>query len=138
MGSVLNNEEVLISINAYKDIKSSGKVIGNFITNLFTAGVAGSIANNFKLTLTPENLYIDTIEIVAWGGLPETLYTDKISREDIQSFEVKTEGTRELITITTNNDKAMTFIRDNEKNNDFALIMATLISENKKIKYKNN
>lgn len=132
MESILNSEEILISINAYKDIKSSGKVVANFITNLFTGGVAGGIASNFKLTLTPEHLYIETIEIVAWGGLPETLYTDKISREDIKSFEVKAEDAKELITITISDNKTMTFIRDNEKNNDFALIMATLISENKK------
>ena len=130
MSSSLNGEEILCCIITHKTIKSSSTV-ANVFANLISGGVAGRVTNDFKLTLTNEKLYIEATTYSAWGGLPETLYTDKISREDINSFEVKSEGAEEIIEIITTDDKTMSFVRDNEKNNDLALVMSTLISKNK-------
>jgi hypothetical protein len=58
------------------------------------------VTNDFKLVLTHRNLYIEATAQTAWGGLPETLYTDKIAREDIKYFEIKNESSEELNTIT--------------------------------------
>lgn len=132
MPNILNGEEVLCSIKTNKTIKNSNKVI-NILANLISNGVAGRITNDFKLILTNENLYIEAIAYCAWGGLPETMYTDKISRKDIKSFEVKSEETNEIIEIITNDDKIMNFIRDNEKDNNLALEMSKLLSKNKEI-----
>lgn len=131
MSNILSDEEILCSIKTNKNIKTSNRIV-NILTNLISDGVAGRITNDFKLTLTNENLYIEATSYCAWGGLPETIYTDKISREDIKSFEVKNENTIEIIKIIKNDNKTMTFIRDNEKNNYLALEMAKLISNNTK------
>lgn len=129
MSDVLINEDVLCSINCYKNIKKSTTMV-NLFTNIVTGGVAGGVANNFKLILTPKNLYIQAIEHVAWGGLSEVSYTDKILRRDIGLFEVKDQEGKEVITITTRDNKEKNFIRDNEKKDDLALIMAAIISGN--------
>lgn len=130
MSNFFNNEEVICSIKSYRDIKTTN-IITNFFANFISWGVAGMVTNDFKLTLTPENLYIEATGHATWGGLPETMYTDKISREDIRSFKVKTESSEEFIEMQTTDNKTITFIRDNEKNNNLALEMAKLISKNK-------
>lgn len=130
MSGILNDEEVLCSINSYKDIKTSGKVV-NTIANFIGKGVAGGVINDFKLILTPENLYIQAIEHAVWGGLPDIAYTDKISRKDIEFFEVRNQDDKEFIKIITKDSEEKNFIRDNEKRNDLALMMSMLITENK-------
>ena len=133
MASILNDEEVICSINSYKNIKTATKM-GNVVTNILTGGIAGGVVNDFKLSLTPDNLYIQAIEYAVWGGLPEVLYTNKIQREDIKTFKVKNEENKEFITIIIVNDEELNFIRDNEQKNDLALIMASIISDGKDMK----
>ncbi|NRT36662.1 hypothetical protein OD350_16615 [Clostridium beijerinckii] len=130
MASVLNDEEILCSINSYKDIKASSKV-ANTLVNLLAQGVAGEVVNDFKLILTPKNLYIQAITHSVWGGLSDIAYTDKISRENIKSFNVKNEDAKEYIQIITKDDKVANFIRDNEKKNDLALVMSSILKEGK-------
>ncbi|AQS06774.1 MULTISPECIES: hypothetical protein [Clostridium] len=130
MASVLNDEEILCSINSYKDIKASSKV-ANTLVNLLAQGVAGGVVNDFKLILTPKNLYIQAITHAVWGGLSDIAYTDKISRENIKSFNVKNEDAKEYIEIITKDDKVANFIRDNEKKNDLALVMSSILKEGK-------
>ncbi|CUU49869.1 hypothetical protein [Clostridium beijerinckii] len=130
MASVLNDEEILCSINFYKDIKASSKV-ANTLVNLLAQGVAGEVVNDFKLILTPKNLYIQAITHSVWGGLSDIAYTDKISRENIKSFNVKNEDAKEYIQIITKDDKVANFIRDNEKKNDLALVMSSILKEGK-------
>lgn len=133
MTNILNDEEVVCSINSYRNIKTATKM-GNILANMLTGGIAGGIVNDFKLSLTPDNLYIQAIEYAAWGGLPEVLYTSKIPREDIKIFKVKNEESKEFITITLVDAEELNFIRDNDKKNDLALIMASIISDDKDIK----
>ncbi len=125
MVNIINHENVLFSIKSHKNIKTS-TVIGNIIANLVSFGVAGRITDDFTLSLTSENLYIEATGYAAWGGLPETLSTEKISREEIKAFEVKEEGCQEIINIVTVNGKKMTFVRDNENKDDLGSKMARL------------
>lgn len=124
--SNFNNESILCSINCYKTVKNSEVAI-NFIANLFSEGVAGSVASNFRLTLTEENLYIETIGYCAWGGLPEVRSVEKIPRTNIKSFNVKSIDSSEVVELTTTQNKIIVFIRDNEKNDNLALKMSSLI-----------
>ena len=129
MSNILEDEEVLCYIATHKAIKKSSTV-ANILANLLSKGIAGRVTNDFKLSLTSAALYIEATTYLAWGGLPESLYTDKISRENINSFIVKSEGTEEIIELTTKDGKPMSFVRDNEKGDDLALIMSSLISKN--------
>jgi hypothetical protein len=130
MSDILNGEDVLFSIKSHKNIKTS-TIIVNIFANLISRGVAGRVTNDFKLILTHENLYVEATGYSTWGGLPETINTEKINREDIKFFEVENENSEEIITITTTKNKKMTFIRDNEKNDNLGLEMSKLISRNK-------
>lgn len=123
--SAFNDENVLCSINCYKTVKNSEVAI-NFIANLFSEGIAGSLASDFRLTLTEENLYIETIGYCAWGGLPEIRSIEKMSRDDVKSFKVKTVDSNEVIELTTQS-KTIAFIRNNEKNDNLALKMSSII-----------
>ncbi|WP_042273252.1 hypothetical protein [Faecalimicrobium dakarense] len=121
-----NNENILCSINCYKAVKNSEVAI-SFIANLFAGGVAGSVTNDFRLTLTDRNLYIETIGYCAWGGLPEVISVEKIPRGDVKSFKVKSVDSNEVIELTPNQNKTIVFIRDNEKNDNLALKMSSII-----------
>ncbi|MGL5351760.1 MAG: hypothetical protein ACRDA5_00395 [Clostridium sp.] len=127
MSTLFNNEMVLCSIKCNKNIHNSS-VIGNFFANFLGRGVAGSITNDFKLTLTVNNLYIESIGTDPWGGLKEVLNTEKISKSDIKSFKVENNGSEEIIELVKNDDKSITFIRNNEKNNNLASDMAKFIA----------
>lgn len=118
-----NDETVLCAINCYKQVKSSSAA-ASFISNLLAGGIAGSVPNNFRLTLTEENLYIETMGYCAWGGEAEVRYSDKISRSDIKSFDVKNIDSHEVVELVTNQNKTMVFIRDNEKVDNLALEMS--------------
>lgn len=129
MPSSINGEKVLCSIITHKNISKS-TMATNVFANLISLGVSGRVTDDFKLILTSEKLYLEVSTLSAWGGLRETLYTDKFLREDIKSFKVESKGDEEIIEITTNDDKTMSLVRDNEKNNDLAQVMSTLISKN--------
>lgn len=126
MATLFNKEIVLCSIKCNKNIHNSS-VIVNFFSNLFGLGVAGGVTNDFKLILTVENLYIESIGISPWGGLREVLNTEKISKADIKSFKVCAKDSEEIIELTKSDDKSIIFIRNNEKKNDLALEMSKLI-----------
>lgn len=128
MINVSTDEYIMFSFKSHKHIKPSN-VIVNIIANIISEGIAGRVINDFELILTNENLYIEALGYWTWGGLTETLYTEKFSREDIKSFEVTNEGSEELITLTTTNDKKTTYVRDNEKKDNLGLIMAELLSK---------
>lgn len=130
MKTLFNNEMVLCSIKCSKNIHKAS-VVGNFFTNLVSLGVAGSVTNDFKLTLTIDNLYIESIGHAPWGGLTEVLNTEKISKNDIKSFNVENNGPEEIIELVKNDGKAIKFTRDNEKKNNLAADMAKFIGENK-------
>lgn len=130
MNKMYNNERQLCAINSHKNVSSSS-VIGNFFTNLFSSGIAGRVTNDFKLILTEKNLYIEAKSYSTWGGLPETMYTDKIALTDIENCKVTKENTDEIIEISIKNDKPMIFIRNNDKEDNFAEKMVKLLNEYK-------
>ena len=129
MLTLFNKEMVLCSIKCSKNIHKAS-VVGNFFTNLVSLGVAGSVTNDFKLTLTVENLYIESIGHAPWGGLAEVLNTEKIDKKDIKSFKVVDNGSEEIIELVKTNGKSITFTRNNEKKNNLALDMAKFIDGN--------
>lgn len=133
MSKTFNGEEVLCSANCYKNIKTS-TVIASFFTNMFSGGIAGMVTNNFRLVLTPKNLYIEAKTQAAWGGLPEILYTDKFGLEDIRTFEVINENSKELISITTSDGKKIDLIRNNDRNDNLASQIASAVVGKQQIK----
>ena len=130
MSNIFNGEEVICSIHTHKNIKKS-TMATNVFANLISFGVSGRVTDDFKLILTNKILYIEASTLVAWGGLREPLYTEKILRDEIKYFDVKKVDTEEFIEIITNDAKTISLVRDNEKDNDLALVMSSLISKGK-------
>ncbi|MGL5087256.1 MAG: hypothetical protein ACRC68_16340 [Clostridium sp.] len=129
MSTLFNNEMVLCSIKCSKNIHNAS-VIGNFFTNLVGLGVAGSVTNDFKLTLTVDNLYIESIGHAPWGGLTEVLNTEKINKDNIKSFKVENKDSEEIIELVKSDGKSIIFTRDNEKKNNLASDMEKFIYGN--------
>jgi len=127
MAKLLDNEYSMISFSTYKNSKVNATT--NILINLISRGISGSGSKEFVLTLTNNNLYIDAMGYNMIGQ-EEIFYTDKLDRKDITSFEVKKEGTKELIILLVKG-KSTEYIKNNEDSTNLASEMATLINENK-------
>ena len=128
MATLLDNEYSMVSFKTYKINKATTFL--NIILNvILLRGIAGSGSKEFILNLTNNNLYIDAIGY-DMTGQTEVFYTEKIDRQDIKSFEVKREGTKEIITLSTTKSKKETYIRDNDNSINLASEMAKFIAEN--------
>lgn len=128
MARLLDNEYSMVSFKTYKINKATTFV--NILLNIILLrGLAGSGSKEFALTLTNNNLYIDAIGY-DMTGQTEIFYTEKIDRGDIKSFEVKREGTKEIITLSKTKSKEETYIRDNDDSINLASEMANLIAQN--------
>lgn len=128
MDSELKNELILCSIKSHKEIKKSTVAV-NFIANLFLSSATGRIADDFIISLTKDNLYIEAYWYTTWGGLPDKLYTEKFSRNQIQEFEVRNEEGNEIIEITPYGKKKMVFIRYNKDGDNLGELMKKLFHE---------
>ncbi|MBU3142872.1 hypothetical protein [Clostridium sp. CF012] len=132
MTKILESEpkNILCVVKTHKEIKK-GKVTSNVAANLLVGalgGVGGRIVNDFTLTLTDKNLYIDANGYSTWGGIPETNNEDIISIKDIDCFNLQEENNENVITITTNgNEKKMIFICNDENEYKMAIKMYELI-----------
>lgn len=127
MAKILDSEYCMVSFKTYK-IKRANTFLNVLLNFILLRGVAGSGSKEFVLTLTNDNLYIDAIGY-DMTGQREIFYTEKIDRRDIKSFEVKREGTKEIITLSKTKGKEETYIRDNENLINLASEMANLIAE---------
>jgi len=129
MATLLDNEYSMVSFKTYK-INKATTILNILLNVILLRGIAGSGSKEFALTLTNNNLYIDAIGY-DMTGQTEIFYTEKIDREDIKTFKVKREGTKEIITLSTTKSKEETYIKDNDNSINLASEMAKLIAENK-------
>jgi antitoxin component of RelBE/YafQ-DinJ toxin-antitoxin module len=129
MAKLLKDEYSMVTFKTYKDgNREKTNTIISVLLNFLFRGVAGSGTKEFEFTLTNNNLYIDNIGYDMTGQL-EVFVTEKINRKDINAFEVKKEGNKEIIKLLKNNGKAITYMRDNENSANLATEMATLIAQ---------
>ncbi len=122
--------KILCIVKSHKEVNNS-KVISNVIGNILAnslGSVGGRIVNDFTLTLTDKNLYIDGNSYSTWGGVPETNNEEIIPIKDIASFNVEEENKENVITIITNvNARKIKFICNNEDEHKMATKMYELI-----------
>lgn len=126
MSKIKDTEYVMVSFRAYKT-KKAATILNVFLNFLFD-GVLGSGTKEFEFTLTNDNLYIDGIGYLMTGQV-DVFYTEKIDRKEILSFNVVSEGTKEIITLRTTKTKPVIYTRDNEELSNLAGEMAKFISE---------
>jgi len=132
MTSIYEIETALCSVKTYKKMKSS-KIAANFIANLFAGATGAKIEDNYKLILTDEHLYIETISYSELGGRSEGQNIEVFPIGDIISFDIEEKSDNTAINITTNKDR-ICFICNNESESKSALIMSKLIMEFKNCK----
>lgn len=128
MAKLLDNEYSMVSFKTYK-INKVTTFLNVLLNIILLRGVAGSGSKEFVLTLTNNNLYIDAIGY-DMTGQTEVFYTEKLDRADIKSFNVKKEGTKEIIILSKNKGKEETYIKDNDNSINLASEMAKLIANN--------
>ncbi|WP_160686938.1 hypothetical protein [Clostridium sp. C2-6-12] len=128
MAKLLKDEYSMVTFKTYKVGKrEQTNTIISVLLNFIFRGIAGSGTKEFEFTLTNNNLYIDNIGYDMTGQL-EVFVTEKINRKDIKAFEVKKEGSKEIIKLSKSKGKAITYIRDNENLANLATEMAKLIA----------
>ncbi|MEG1312559.1 MAG: hypothetical protein RSD47_11215, partial [Romboutsia sp.] len=66
-----NNEKVISRINCYRKVTNI-EVVNSFLLNFFvsttTAPIVGQIVDDYVLTLTNKNIYIESIYYSPWEG----------------------------------------------------------------------
>lgn len=124
----MEKELILCMIKSHKKIKKSNTFI-NFIANILNGSIVGRIQDDFVISLTKDNLYIEAYWYTTWGGLPDKTYTKKYSRDQIQEFNVRNEEDNEIIEITPKGKKKMVFLRYNKDGDNLAKVMKSLFSE---------
>jgi len=131
MAKLLDNEYSMVSFKARKGDKEARRntIITIILNVLLLKGTGGSGTKEFMFTITNKRLYIDDIGYDMTGQV-NIYVTEKIDRKDINSFEVRKEGNKEIITLIKTNGKTATYVRDNENVSDLATEMAKLIIEN--------
>lgn len=124
----LREEDILMRIKVTKPIKNKD-IVNNFVGNLLTPA-GGDIANNIRIMLTKDSMYIEAKGHVSIGYAQETRSVDQILLKDIRECEVIQKGNEEIISITTEK-KELNFIRNNSKGDNLALALANAIKEMK-------
>ena len=106
MAKLLDNEYLMVSFKASKGDKEARRntIITIILNVLLLKGTGGSGTKEFMFTLTNKRLYIDDIGYDMTGQV-NIYVTEKIDRKDINSFEVRKEGNKEIITLIKTNGK---------------------------------
>ena len=111
-----DNEIVRASMKCYRKVSNTELVL-NFLTNMFVASqslvAAGEIVNEYIVTLTDKNLYLEGIYHVPLGGLSEVNNLSKIPLKNLEDFIVEEKGKEELVTILVSKGKNLKLIRKN-------------------------
>lgn len=121
------SEHLVASFIGHTEVKKS-TIAKSALLNLICP-MAG-ICNRYKLTITNKNLYIEQLSYVVWGGLYDTVHTDKFDLDDIKIFDVTmTEYNQELIKIVSVKGKELELINSNSKNTNIASEISKILNK---------
>jgi hypothetical protein len=121
------NEHLVASFIGHTEVKKS-TIAASALLNLICP-IAG-ICNRYKLTITNKNLYIEQLSYVVWGGLYDTVHTDKFNLNDIKIFDVTMiEDNQELIKIVSVEGKEFELINSNSKNTNIASEVSKILNK---------
>ncbi len=81
----LKGESELYKFKCYRNIKFHETLL-NFLANFLMFSTPGRIINEYILTITNENIYLETIGYSTFGNLPEVINTFKIPISQIKDF----------------------------------------------------
>ena len=121
------NEHLVASFIGHTEVKKS-TIAASALLNLICP--IARICNNYKLTITNKNLYIEQLSYVVLGGLYDTVHTDKFNLNDIKIFDVTMmEDNQELIKIVSVEGKEFELINSNSKNTNIASEVSKILNK---------
>lgn len=114
------NEELKAIIRCQKKFSNNeetSEVLKSFSVSSEDTNWSEESINEYILTVTDRNIYLEGIYRKVLGGLPEVLNVSKIPLEKIENFDVDKKDEFEHITITCNKDKIFKLIHKSRYNN---------------------
>lgn len=128
-----NNEQVISRISCYRKITNI-EVVNSFLLNFFvctnTAPLVGQIVDDYTLTLTNKNIYIESIYYSPWEGIYSVMNTSKIPLKKVVSFDIYKENKDEYIVIKSNENKELKLIIKDKKSREKAKEIELYINKN--------
>lgn len=113
-----NNEKVISRINCYRKVTNI-EVVNSFLLNFFvsttTAPIVGQIVDDYVLTLTNKNIYIESIYYSPWEGIYSVMSTSKIPFSKVVSIDMYKDKKDEYIIIKSNENKELRLIFKDKK-----------------------
>lgn len=128
-----NNEQIISRISCYRKITNI-EVVNSFLLNFFvctnTTPAVGQIVDDYILTLTDQNIYLESIYYSPWEGIYSVMNTSKIPLKKIVSFDVYQDKEDEYIIIKSNENKELKLIIKDEKSKENAKEIKLYINKN--------
>lgn len=128
-----NNEQVISRISCYRKITNI-EVVNSFLLNFFvctnTAPLVGQIVDDYTLTLTNKNIYIESVYYSPWEGIYSVMNTSKIPLKKVVSFDIYKENKDEYIVIKSNENKELKLIIKDKKSREKAKEIELYINKN--------
>ncbi|KAI3345231.1 hypothetical protein FDB55_14595 [Clostridium botulinum] len=122
-----SNEKLIATIKCHTKIDKLTQAKGLMI-NIFIFPIAG-VCNEYRLTVTDKNIYLEQLSYTIWGGLYDVVHMDKINLENIKKFEVDIlEDNKELIIIGDYEDKYIKLINDNLNGENIATEVSEILN----------
>lgn len=128
-----NNEQIISRISCYRKTTNI-EVVNSFLFNLFvcttTTPAVGQIVDNYILTLTNKNIYLEGIYYSPWEGIYSVMNTLKIPLKKVLSFDLYKDKKDEYIIIKSNENKELKLIIKDEKSKEKAKEIKLYINKN--------
>lgn len=132
------NEELKAIIRCQrniKDYKETSDVLKSFSISSDKSIWSDEVINEYILTVTDRNIYLEGIYRKHLGELPQVLNVSKIPLESIEDFNVDSEEGLEHITIRCNEKQSFKLVHKNKHNSDEATQIKELFFNNDEIFY---
>ncbi|MEG1004253.1 MAG: hypothetical protein RSF37_12670 [Clostridium sp.] len=116
------NETLLSSLVCHTEVSNSSAVLSftvSSIISLLAPSSGGGVISTYILSLTTDNIYLESIYYTPIGNLPEVNGVTKIPLSTIETFDVKSLHEDDYIAEHihfVSNDKEYNFIYNNKKN----------------------
>lgn len=128
-----SNEQIISRISCYRKITNI-EVVNSFLLNFFvcttTTPVVGQIVDDYILTLTNKNIYLESIYYSPWEGIYSVMNTSKIPLKKLVSFDLYRDKKDEYIIIKSNENKELRLIIKDGKSKKRAKEIELYINKN--------
>ncbi|MBO3445522.1 hypothetical protein [Clostridium sp. CCUG 7971] len=128
-----NNEQIISRISCCRKITNI-EVVNSFLLNFFisttTTPMVGQIVDDYILTLTNKNIYLESIYYSPWEGIYSVMNISKIPLKKVVSFDLYKDKKDEYVIIKSNENKELKLMIKDDKSKEKAKEIECYINKN--------